>query len=194
MTKKIWTVKEMNEINALRKAGNSWQYIADKMYYTYEDGYLVSLQELDAQYKLWLEQEKAFEKANKLYDAKSELRLNNPPRRKMGRLSILEKTKIIQYTEIHNMSIEDIAKKMNRTTEAIKNYLKKYSESKSARAELVKVKELRESFINENMGEIAEVSKPIMNTENMLLDPEYTAPITEEEIKTKVIKNLKISS
>lgn len=120
----------MNEINALRKAGNSWQYIADKMYYTYEDGYLVSAHELDAQHKLWLEQEKEFEKANKLYDAKSEIRRNNPPRRKMGRLSLLERTEIIQYTEIHKMSIEDIAKKMNRTTTAIKNYLEKYNASK----------------------------------------------------------------
>jgi len=130
MTNKVWTIEEMNEINALRKAGNSWQYIADKMYYTYEEGYLVSAHELDAQHKLWLEQEKEFEKANKLYDAKSEIRKSNPPRRKMGRLSILEKTEIIQYTEIHKMSIEDIAKKMNRNTTAIKNYLEKYNVSK----------------------------------------------------------------
>tara|TARA_R100000084_G_scaffold97394_1_gene51322 strand:+ start:545 stop:1444 length:900 start_codon:yes stop_codon:yes gene_type:complete len=185
MTNKVWTTEEMNEINDLRKAGNSWQYIADKMYYTYEDGYLVSAHELDAQHKLWLEQEKAFEKANKLYDVKSELRLNNPPRRKMGRLSILEKTEIIQYTEIHKMGIEDIAKKMNRTTEAIKNYLKKYNKSKRQMAELEKAKDV---------SEIAEVINPIMNTENILLDPEYTAPITEEEIKTKVIKNLSLQN
>tara|TARA_Y100000592_G_scaffold95846_1_gene163190 strand:+ start:4467 stop:5348 length:882 start_codon:yes stop_codon:yes gene_type:complete len=164
MTKKVWTIEEMNEINALRKAGNSWQYIADKMYYTYEDGYLVSAHELDAQHKLWLEQEKEFEKANKLYDAKSEIRRNNPPRRKMGRLTILEKTEIIQYTEIHKMSIEDIAKKMNRTTTAIKNYLEKYNTSKRARDELVKVKELRESFMNENMAEVGEVINPYSKT------------------------------
>lgn len=181
MTNKVWTIEEMNEINALRKAGNSWQYIADKMYYTYEDGYLVSAHELDAQYKLWLEQEKEFEKANKLYDAKSEIRRNNPPRRKMGRLSILEKTEIIQYTEVHKMSVEDIAKKMNRTTEAIKNYLKKYNKSKRQRAKLEKA---------ENMAEVEEVSNFIINPKNMLLDPEYTDPLVEEEIKTKVIRNL----
>ena len=164
MTNKVWTTEEMNEINALRKAGNSWQYIADKMYYTYEDGYLVSLQELDAQYNLWLEQEKAFEKANKLYDAKSELRLNNPPRRKMGRLSILEKTEIIQYTEIHKMSIEDIAKKMNRTTEAIKNYLKKYKTSKRQMAELEKA---------ENMAGIAKVINPVINNTELVTKKEY---------------------
>tara|TARA_A100001515_G_scaffold129346_1_gene115999 strand:- start:708 stop:1487 length:780 start_codon:yes stop_codon:yes gene_type:complete len=156
MTNKVWTIKEMNEINALRKAGNSWQYIADKMYYTYEDGYLVSAHELDAQHKLWLEQEKAFEKANKLYDAKSEIRKSNPPRRKMGRLSLLERTEIIQYSEMHKMSIEDIAKKMNRTTEAIKNYLKKYNKSKRQMAKLEKAKDV---------SEIAEVINPVMNTE-----------------------------
>lgn len=165
MTKKVWTIDEMNEINALRKAGNSWQYIADKMYYTYEDGYLVSAHELDAQHKLWLEQEKEFEKANKLYDAKSEIRRNNPPRRKMGRLSILEKTEIIQYTEIHKMGIEDIAKKMNRTTTAIKNYLEKYNTSKRQMAELEKA---------ENMTEIAEVINPMINTKPIIKEEYYT--------------------
>jgi DNA-directed RNA polymerase specialized sigma24 family protein len=191
MTNKVWTTEEMNEISALRKAGNSWQYIADKMYYTYEDGYLVSLQELDAQFNLWLKQEKAFEKANKLFDMKSEMRMNDRPKRKMGRLSILEKTEIIQYTEIHKMSIEDIAKKMNRTTEAIKNYLKKYRASKRQMAELEKAKDV---------PEIAKVINPVMNTENILLDPDYTEPITKKEYytdsngnpysKTKVIHKL----